>query len=101
MLECDIEIILKSFTELLTVFLIFPHSGDSSSHLGIGLVHTGLKGFVERCSCSFEVLDSAGTSWRFLSEDSQIVRGDFGDFLRVSCSTVRYKSAYEQLSQFC
>ena len=47
MLKCDIEIILKSFTELLTVFLIFPHPRDSSSHLGIGLVHTSLKSFVE------------------------------------------------------
>ena len=70
MLERDIEIILKSFTELRTIFLIFPHPRDSSSHLGIRLIHTGLQGFVEGCSCSLEVLDSTGTSWGFLGEDS-------------------------------
>jgi hypothetical protein len=70
MFECDIEIILQSSTELLTVFLILPRSGDCSSHFGIGLIHTSLKGFVEGSSCSLEVLYTTSTSWRFLCENS-------------------------------
>jgi hypothetical protein len=69
-LEGDIEVILDPLAELLAVFLVFPHSGDSSRHLGVGLVHSRLESFVERRSCSFKILDTAGTTRRFLSEDT-------------------------------
>lgn len=47
MFKSDIKIILQSLTELLTIFLVFPHPSYSSRDLGVRLIHTSLQSFVE------------------------------------------------------
>lgn len=65
-LESYIKVILYPLAKLLAILLIFPHPSDRSRDLGIGLIHARLKGLVERCCSSFEILDATSTTGRLL-----------------------------------